>query len=372
MLAWYFPNRYVDWSQSGFGIPDSKSKLFLGNQYANFWGSIVEVLEYTRDNLPRLVQETRDFRDAMFNSSLPWQLVDSAAGRIVPIRSPSCMWLGDGTLYCFEGCSSSSGCCPLNCTHVLDYAMALSRVWPDLEQTMRTNDLDVQISPNGAIPSRSTVPTTLRRQWSLWPDYTEHNPDQSICADGEICTVLKCYREVLMGATQDWFNDKWHQVKKIMERWMTVYDSNGDGVVTGAQPSTYDCPIFGANTFMGTLYLAALRASEEMALLQNDQDLANTYHARFLLSSAGYDKRCFTTKPWYTQEILPTTPQENLITDGTFVDSLLGQWWAYILNLGPLLSEANIVSNLTNIFQTNHVDSFDPARQSPRKFCDNV
>ncbi len=102
-LAWYFPNRYVNWSQAGFGIPDSKSKLFLGNQYANTFGSIVEVLEYTRDNSARLVAETRDFRDAMFNTSLPWQLVDSCAGRIAPIRSPSCMWLGDGTLYSFEG-----------------------------------------------------------------------------------------------------------------------------------------------------------------------------------------------------------------------------------------------------------------------------
>lgn len=29
---------------------------------------------------------------------------------------------------------------------------------------MRTNDLDIQMSPNGIIPSRSTVPTVLRRQ----------------------------------------------------------------------------------------------------------------------------------------------------------------------------------------------------------------
>ncbi len=54
---------------------------------------------------------------------------------------------------------------PLNCTHVWNYEMALSRVWPDLEQTMRMNDLDLQISPGGIIPSRSTVPIWLRRQW---------------------------------------------------------------------------------------------------------------------------------------------------------------------------------------------------------------
>jgi hypothetical protein len=41
------------------------------------------------------------------------------------------------------------GCCPLNCAHVLDYSVALSRVWPDLEQTMRSNDLTLQLSPDG-------------------------------------------------------------------------------------------------------------------------------------------------------------------------------------------------------------------------------
>ncbi len=93
---------------------------------------------------------------------------------------------------------------------------------PDLEQTVRNNDLDIQISPNGAILSRSPVPIWLRRQvmfslslslslslspsldllsgmplqWMEWPDYTQHNLDQTICSDGEIGTVLKTYREV--------------------------------------------------------------------------------------------------------------------------------------------------------------------------------
>lgn len=35
------------------------------------------------------------------------------------------------------------------CQQVLDYSVGLSRVWPDLEQSMRANDLDWQLSPNG-------------------------------------------------------------------------------------------------------------------------------------------------------------------------------------------------------------------------------
>ena len=42
----------------------------------------------------------------------------------------------------------------------------------------------------------------------------------------------------------------------------------------GEQPNTYDISIFGPNTFIGTLYLAALRAAEEMAKLQCENELA--------------------------------------------------------------------------------------------------
>lgn len=61
------------------------------------------MLEYTVSNLQELSTNTYAFRDAMFDTSLPWQLVDSAAGRVSVIRSPSTMWIADGNFYCFEG-----------------------------------------------------------------------------------------------------------------------------------------------------------------------------------------------------------------------------------------------------------------------------
>jgi len=64
-----------------------------------------QVLNYAVQNFQGLSTSTYAFRDAMFETSLPWQLVDSAAGRVSVIRSPSTMWLADGNFYCFEGMS---------------------------------------------------------------------------------------------------------------------------------------------------------------------------------------------------------------------------------------------------------------------------
>ncbi|PFX22524.1 hypothetical protein AWC38_SpisGene12961 [Stylophora pistillata] len=369
LLAWHFPHRYVNWSQKAFGIHDPDTQFYIGNQYVKFWKNINEVLCYTTANLGFLTSLTRNFMNAMFDSTLPWQIIDSAAGRLSPLRSPTCMWLADGNLYGFEGCSKVGGCCPLNCTHVFNYEMAIAKCFPDLERTMRVLDLKEQIAPNAIIPSRTTVPLELRRLWSFWPNYTDVNPaSTTICVDGEIGTVLKAYREVLQGASQEWFDGVWPAVKKIMARWMGELDT-GDGLIRTPQPNTYDTAFYGVNTFTCCLYHCALRAAEEMAKLQKESDLADQYSARFKLGSANLDKACYTNGKWYTQVLDPENPKAEL-ADGTFVDCLLGQWWAYVLQLGDILPKEHVKSTLENIYSRNHVDSFIPEDQKPRKFFD--
>ena len=72
----------------------------------------------------------------------------------------------------------------------------------------------------------------------------------------------------------------WPPVKKLMQHIMDDYDTEGDGVIRGEQPNTYDISIYGPNTFIGSLYLAALRAADEMAKLQGETELAQQYRVR--------------------------------------------------------------------------------------------
>lgn len=60
----------------------------------------------------------------------------------------------------------------------------------------------------------------------------------------------------------------------------------------------------------------------------------------------------------------------NELTDGAFTDQLLGQWWAYILDLGDLLPADHVATAVAGVFGANHRDGFNPADQHPRKFYD--
>ena len=58
-----------------------------------------------------------------------------------------------------------------------------------------------------------------------------------------------------MCGSRPFLTEMWPFVVKLMDRWLNVIDAEGDGVIRGPQPNTYDCAIYGANTFMGTLYI---------------------------------------------------------------------------------------------------------------------
>src|SRR5699024_7043175 len=106
----------------------------------------------------------------LHDSTLPTSLMESVISPITVLRSPTTFWTEDGNFYGFEGCNGIStahhaattgGSCPLNCTHVWNYEMTLSRLFPALERTMRETEWGLQQRPNGSLPHRVLLPRYL-------------------------------------------------------------------------------------------------------------------------------------------------------------------------------------------------------------------
>ena len=372
VLTWYFPNRYVNWDQAQLiGFSDHKSKFWLGNAYNNRYGSALAVAEHVRDEGDALSEKTRTFRDALYDSTLPLPLLDAVGSQISTIRTPTCLWIENGEFHGFEGCCgastphcSNSGCCPMDCTHVWNYEMTLAALFPSLERTMREVDLQVQMHPTGYIPHRTVLPTYLPRAWER-----KIGGPANPALDGMLGEVLKTYREVLHGAGRDWFDAMWPAVKRLMAHIMAEYDVNGDGVIRGEQPNTYDISIYGPNTFIGSLYLAALRAAEEMARLQGEDELAASYRERFELGRDNLDAAVWNSEYWI-QDVNLSAHAEHQWGKGCHADQLLGQWWAHVLGLGHVLPEEHVRQALKSIFTHNWRTDFSGFVQVPRVFAD--
>lgn len=370
LLAWHFPNRYVDWGQPAFSIEDKKTKFWLGTMYGNWFKSALDVAQYVRENFARLAAETRLWRDTFYDSSLPYTLLDCVSSQASIIRTPTCIWIQDGHLHGFEGCCGAStthcgnsGCCPLNCTHVWNYEQSLSRLFPELERTMRHTDLEIQQHPSGYIPHRTILPFYLPRNWERKIGGPE-NP----ALDGMLGTVLKTYREYRQGAGRDWLTGLWPRVKKLMEYIMTTLDADADGVLHGEQPNTYDISIYGPNSFIGSLYLAALRAAEEMARSVNDEAAAERYRGVFEKGRRNLPAEIWDAD-YYIQKVDLQKHTEYQYGTGCHSDQLLGQWWAHQLELGYILPEDQVRATLRSIVRHNWREDFVGFKQLPRVFA---
>ncbi len=372
-LAWHFPNRYLNFDQFGRGRDFGRSRFWLGNAYAARFADAIDVTDHLIQHQARLVADSRAWERTLRDSTLPAWLVETLAAQGSLMRSPTCFWTEDGTFFGFEGSLGAStgmwngtfgGSCPLNCTHVWNYEMALAKLFPALERTMRETDFEHVQAPAGYIPHRTIAPLYLKQLWDE-PIGGPTNP----ALDGMLGTVLKTYREVRVAGDRAWLDRLWPRVEKLLSYILATWDEDGDGVLQGEQPNTYDIAFYGPNMYIGALWLAALRAGEELANLQGDAAFAQTLRERFELGSANYD-RLLWNGAYYIQLIDESAPPQDQFGTGCLADQLFGQWWAHLLDLGYLLPEQHVKATLRSIVEHNLRAGFAGFEHDYRVFAD--
>ena len=373
-ILWSFPNRFVDFEQFGPPRPEwGSSRFWLGNRYAVVHGDAQDVQR-------RVAREWHELREASLAwpamleaSSLDGQATRHLAAQVSLVRSPTCFQSADGRFLGFEGVRGAStvmwagdvgGSCPLNCTHVWNYEQALARTFPELERSMRETELEIMQAPEGYVPHRLIAPVYLRQLWGE-PIGGPMQP----ALDGMLGTVLKTYREVRCGAGLEWLERYWPHITRLLDHVETGWATDGSGMLTGVQPSTHDIDLCGLNTFMGTLWLAALRAAEEMARLVGDDARAGRSRDLFECASTAYDEALWNGE-YYVQRLLPGDHTDFQWVDGCLSDQLVGQWWAHQLDLGHLLPADHLRTALQAIVEHNFRADFHDFEHPYRVYAD--
>jgi uncharacterized protein (DUF608 family) len=362
VIAWHFPNRYVDWSQWESLIPAGRSRFYLGNHYAHRGDPTFWIGDFL-GRLPELREKTYAYRDAVY-ADLPAEIADAAGSSVANLRTNVCLWTEDGRFYGFEGGHGAStwdtvgGCCPMNCTHVWNYEQGLVELWPELFRTMRESDWNLNLAPDGQLPHRITLPVYVRKLWDT-PIGGPENP----ALDGVFAAVLKTLQYGLHDG--EWAKRVYPQVERAMG-WVMRHSDRGDGLIEGEQPNTYDIHLYGPNTFIGSQYLAALLAMARLAEMAGADP--SPYRARFETGSRAYDETCWNGE-YYVQRVPEGCDKPYQFGEGCVADQLLGQWWAHHLDLGYVLPPDRVRAATAAVFRRNFRHDFYDFKQEPRVFA---
>ena len=341
-LAWNVPNCYNYWDP----CRDADGRdITWKNYYATRFADSVETAHYALTDRERLWKGTKTFRDVLHGSSLDPAVIDAAASNLSVLKTSTVLRLEDGTFWAWEGVHEREGSCQGTCTHVWSYAYAMCLLYPELERSIRETEFKYDTDADGRMGFRTQLPLG-RGAWTF-----------RACLDGQMASVIKTLREWKISGDDGWLRTHWETVKALIayawsennpDRW----DADRDGVLEGRQHHTLDMEMFGPSGWLEGMYLAALRAAEEMARYLGD-DMADEYR-RLYESGYAYTKRELFNGEYFIQKVdlADRTPTETFhspeywneeahqlkyqIGEGCEIDQLLGQWHAVLCGLGEV------------------------------------
>ncbi|MEI6972088.1 MAG: GH116 family glycosyl-hydrolase [bacterium] len=333
--------------------------------YENWFTSAADVCSYVDRHFNRLAADTRLFHDTLFRTTLPYYVTERLSSQCSTLFTRVVSWTKDDNVYGWEGL----GCCNGSCTHVWNYEQTMAHLFPSLERRMRDINLGPGMAPDGAVFNRYGAPDA---PWGLQGVTFNAPINEGPAADGHASTLSKTYREWRLSPDDEWLKKHYPAVKLAMEFWIRNWDGQDeDGVARGRQFNTYDTSLAGANTFIGSQYLAALRAAGEMATIAGDDDSARRWRGIFNRGSAAYVEECWDDEYKYFVQFVTPGKRAADYGNACFVDQLLGQWWALVNDLGYVFPRQKVDAALAAIARWNMIGDaslFKPHYSTPRSF----
>ena len=372
LLADFESNSWGDWQ-----VVDSseEEKQFLADEgdveatyrpwYSERFKSLNEVIGYWDANQAMLEKNSRLFSDAFYSSSLPAEVLEAVAANLSILKSTTVLRQYDGRMWNWEGSHDNWGSCHGSCTHVWNYAQAVSHLFPKLERTLRETEFFVSQDKRGHQVFRTNLPISP----------TVH--DFHSAADGQLGGIMKVYREWRIMGDINWLKMMYPAVKKSMDYCIRTWDPREVGAVEEPHHNTYDIEFWGANGMITSFYVGALQAICLMGKTVGDdisryEELMNKskaylesklFDGEYFIQNIQWtgldapdpvDAQSFVTH--YTPEALKILQEEGpkyQYGKGCLSDGILGSWMTLVCGMPEVVDRLKVKSHLISVHKYN-------------------
>ncbi|HYW95657.1 MAG TPA: GH116 family glycosyl-hydrolase, partial [Bacteroidales bacterium] len=275
-MVWYVPHSdlRVGWSpedsalkaqaktvscEPGSDCCSPASSLNYEPWYDSKFDDVRDVASYWLTNYSDLRKKSQLFSETFYGSDVPDEVLEAVSANLTILKSPTVLRQKDGRLWAWEGCHDLGGCCYGSCTHVWNYAQAISHLFPSLERSLRETEFHEDQSTAGHQTFRANLP--------IRP--TGHG--FYAASDGQLGGIMKMYREWRISGDTEWLRSLWPQVKTSLDYCIRDWDPRHTGALEEPHHNTYDIEFWGPDGMCTSFYVGALTAAVEMGKALNDE-----------------------------------------------------------------------------------------------------
>lgn len=324
VIAWHFTNV----SETVYG---AETGLYYGKRFKD----AAAVVTHIAAEFDRLDEATRIWNSVWYDSTLPYWFLERTIIPLDCLAATTCFRFADGRFYTYEGIRS----CPGHPDHVWHYAQGHARLFPELEQDVIERVwYGFGFHPDGSMAYRGEIA-----------------PQSAI--DGHLGVILAVLRAHQTNPDNRMLERLWPRVKRSIE-YANSKDRDGDGLLDTPMLTTLDEPWHGEIPWVSSLYIAALKAGEQMALEMGDAEFAADCRQRAEKGRAAMDAKLFNGE-WFVQIPDPENPKKLGAYETCHIDQVMGQGWAWQVGLGRVLNEDTTRSALRSLWKYNFARNLD-------------
>lgn len=380
-FAWYMPESDV---KTGHDVVEEhKRNDFYKAWYTVEFDGIDAVSDYWKANYAGLRVKTEKFTRTLYANTLPPEVTDAIDANLTILKSPTVLREKGGRLWCWEGCCDCGGCCSGSCTHVWNYAQALSHLFAEFERSLRQTEFNEAQFEDGFQNFRHNLPISRSAKKM-----------SHAASDGQLGGLMKLYREWRIKGDDAWLKEFWPKAKASLNYCINAWDPEHAGVLVEPHHNTYDIEFWGPDGMCSSFYLGALKAASLMgARLGEATPLYDELYAkgRKYLEEELFNGEYFEQKivweglqaksPLETEALcggkIYSPEAEKLMRQegpkyqygkGCLSDGVLGAWLAEVCGVGEILDPAKVKSHLLSIYKYNlkrdFSDHVNPQRAS--------
>ena len=334
IISWYTPNVSFPNSPPNQGMTVENANF---HYYTKNFTDATAVAGYIAKEYTSLRDQTFLWHRTWYESTLPWWFLERTFLNISTLATSTTHRFDSGRFYAWEGV----GCCHGTCTHVYQYAQAMSRIFPELERDERER-VDLGIGYDDAtgmirIRGEKTGPSI----------------------DGQAGTVLRIYREYLMSKDGLILKNNWDKIKKSVE-FIMLQDKNKDGMLDTPMENTLDALWSGEISWLVGLCIAGVRAGQVMAEEMNDGAFSSRC-LEFIEKGRKNMEMSLFNGEYFIHRPDPAEGKKGVGSYNTcHIDQVYGQGWAWQVGLGRILDKEKTMSALKALWKYNYMPDVGP------------